>query len=93
MKEASFASSFGCLWLPLRFLSFVGEASHGKILTCDNLQKKWITLVNRCFTCKGDYESTDHFLLHCEFTRVLWDLTISCLGVSWVASNSIKKHL
>jgi len=78
---------------PVKVSFFVWEASHGKILTCDNLQKKGFTLVNRCFMCKGDSESMSHLLFHCKFARVLWDLTISCLGVSWVAFDSIKNHL
>jgi len=39
---------------PLRLSVFVWEASHGSILTCDNLQKKGIVLVNRCSMCKED---------------------------------------
>ena len=78
---------------PFRASFFLWEASHGKILTCDNLQKKGITLINRCFMCKGNSQSTDHLVLHCKLARVLWDLATSCLGISWVASDSIKNHL
>ena len=78
---------------PIKVSFFVWQASYGKILTCDNLQKKGFTLVNSCFICKEDSESTSHLLLHCKVARVLWDLTISCVGVSWVAFNSIKNHL
>ena len=82
---------------PIKVSFFVWEASRGKILTCDNLQKKGFTLVNSCFICKEDSESTSHLLLHCKVARVLWDLTISWVGVSWVgvswvASDSIKNH-
>ena len=44
---------------PSKASFFVWEALRGKILACDNLQKRRKILVNRCYMCKGDLESVD----------------------------------
>ena len=48
---------------------FVWEASWGRDLTLDCLQKKGWVLANKCFMCQKCGESIDHLLLHCERTR------------------------
>jgi len=56
---------------PAKVAVFIWEASHGKILTIDNLPKRGITSVNRCYMCKAEYESVDHLLLHCKVGSLL----------------------
>lgn len=41
---------------PLKVSLFVLQATHGNILTCDNLLKTRNILVNGCFICRGDFE-------------------------------------
>ncbi|RVW35300.1 putative ribonuclease H protein [Vitis vinifera] len=72
---------------------FAWEATWGKAITLDKLQKRGWALANRCFLCLENEETIDHLLLHCSRTRVLWDLLFTILGVSWVLPYSVKETL
>ena len=72
---------------------FAWEASWGRVLTLDHLQKSGWALANKCFLCQKCGESIDHLLLHCERTREMWTLLLSFFGVSWVFPLSVKKTL
>ncbi|WJZ80362.1 hypothetical protein VitviT2T_000290 [Vitis vinifera] len=72
---------------------FVWEATWGKALTLDKVQKRGWALANRCFLCLENEETIDHLLLHCSRTKVLWDLLFTFFGVSWVLPYSVKETL
>ena len=72
---------------------FAWEASWGRVLTLDRLQKRGWALANRCFLCQTCGESIDHLFLHCERTREVRMLLLSFFGVSWVFSYSVKETL
>ena len=63
---------------------FAWEASWGRVLTLDHLQKRGWALTNRSFLCHTCEESIDHFLINCEKTREVWILLLSFFGVSCV---------
>ena len=62
-------SKDGNFWVQPKISLFVWEASWGKALTLDQIQKKGWALGNRCFLCQVCEETIDHLLLHCERTR------------------------
>lgn len=49
-------------------------------MTQDNVLKRGNVIVYRCLMCKKDWKSIDHWLLHYEFARDLWDVVH---GFSW----------
>ena len=53
-------------------VSFLGwEATWGRALTLDQIQKRGWLLANRCYLRQMHEESVDHILLHCDKTRTL----------------------
>jgi hypothetical protein len=74
---------------PPRAAFFVWSAAIGKILTLDNLRKRQVVVVNRCFMCKKDGESIDHLLLHCKVAHALWCNIFSRLDLSWFMFSSV----
>ena len=74
---------------PPRVSFFIWVAALGKILTAENLQRRHIILVSWCCLCKMDGESVDHLLLHCPFSREIWDMFFALFGVHWVMPGKI----
>jgi hypothetical protein len=67
---------------PTRAAFFVWSVALRKILTLDNLRKRQVVVINRCFMCKKDGELVDHLLLHCKVAHALWCNMFSRLGLS-----------
>ena len=57
--------------IPKRVAFFLWTATHGQILTLDNLMLKSHPLADKCCMCCCDGESVDHLLLHCPVTHSL----------------------
>ena len=68
--------------VPPKVAFFAWEASWGKVLTLEQLQRREYSLANRCFLCLSKVGTMDHLLLHCVKTWVLWNLLFSLFGVA-----------
>ncbi|RVW97682.1 putative ribonuclease H protein [Vitis vinifera] len=58
--------------VPTKILFFAWEATWGKVLMLDRLQKRGWHLPNRCFLCGCEEETVNHILIHCIVAKVLW---------------------
>ena len=64
---------------PLKVFSFVWEASQGRTLTCDYLQRG-VKYLSTGASCAKAIWKPQTILLHCAIARNLWELALSCLG-------------
>ena len=79
--------------VPTKTTFFAWEATYGKILTLDKLQRRGWHLPNRCYLCGQDEESAHHILLHCSVVSHLWVLFLPLIGLSWVFPKTVKEAL
>ena len=79
--------------MPPKVAFFAWEASWGKVLTLEQLQRREYSLANKCFLCLSKVGTMDHLLLHCVKTWVLWNLLFSLFGVDWTLSCIVKETL
>ncbi|RVW55855.1 Transmembrane emp24 domain-containing protein p24beta3 [Vitis vinifera] len=59
--------------VPPKVAFFAWEASWGKVLTQEQLQRRGFSLANRCFLCLSEEETVDHLLLHLKATLLGWN--------------------
>ncbi|RVX06497.1 putative ribonuclease H protein [Vitis vinifera] len=57
--------------VPTKVAFFAWEATWGKVLTLDRLQRRGVQLPNCCFLCGCEEESVNHILIHCTVVRAL----------------------
>ena len=79
--------------MPPKMGIFTWKAAWGKVLTLDNLKRRGMAFANRCFLCEEDKETIDHLLNHCKNAKMLWDLFLSIVGISWVFPHSVLHTL
>ncbi|XP_059591088.1 putative ribonuclease H protein At1g65750 isoform X2 [Vitis vinifera] len=79
--------------VPTKIAFFAWEATWGKVLTLDRLQRRGWQLPNRCFLCGCEEETINHILIHCTVAKGLWNIILALCGVQWVFPNSVKEVL
>lgn len=77
--------------LPPKVTCFTWLALNDAILTQDNLCKKKIVLVNRCYMCYQASENVNHLLMHCPVVADIWNCFLSFFGLHWVFPQSVKE--
>ena len=76
---------------PPRVAFFAWTVARSKILTIDNLRRRGMIVVNRCWLCEVDGELVDHLLLHCGVANALWNIIFNRFGLCWVMPGSVKE--
>jgi hypothetical protein len=76
---------------PPRVAFFVWTVVQNKILTLDNLGRRGLVVVNRCWLCETEGESVDHLLLHCVTASALWNAFFARFGLCWVMPRTVKE--
>ncbi|RVW92919.1 putative ribonuclease H protein [Vitis vinifera] len=79
--------------VPTKVAFFAWEASWGKVLTLDRLQRRGFQLPDRCFLCGCEEESVNHILIYCTVVRALWDIVFDLVDVKWVFPGTVKEVL
>ena len=79
--------------VPTKVAFFAWEATWGKVLTLDRLQRRGVQLPNCCFLCGCEEENVNHILIHCTVVRALWDIVFGLVDVKWVFPETVKEVL
>ncbi|RVW52060.1 hypothetical protein CK203_079593 [Vitis vinifera] len=77
--------------VPSKLAFFAWEATWGRVLTIDRLQKRVWQIPNRCYLCGSDEENVNHLLIHCTVASVLWGMVLSLVGAQWVFPETVKE--
>ena len=78
---------------PSRIAVFSWTAAWGNILTSDNLRKRGLPVVSRCYLCMQAAESVDHLLLHCDWAWHMWTTVFRLFEVQWVMPRTVSDLL
>jgi hypothetical protein len=79
--------------VPIWVAFFVWTAVMDRILTTDNLRRRWVIILDWCCMCKNSGESLSHLLLHCSVARDLWNFIFNIFGIQWDMPKDVRDLL
>ena len=84
---------FRVWWHHGEYHFFVWMATWGKILTCNNLRRRWYTIVDWCcmYWCSG--EGVDYLFIYRIEAYQLWSFVFRSFGISWVLLERVVDRL
>lgn len=59
----------------------------------DNIERRSIQLVNRCYMCLQNSKSIGHLFLHCTIVADLWNMFYYIFGLNWSRHTQLKMHM
>jgi hypothetical protein len=74
-------------WAPPKTKFFAWLVTQNRVWTADRLAKRGWPNCGLCPLCKQCVESVNHLFIHCRFTKRLWALVVSWLGISGVDTS------
>ncbi|KAJ9677832.1 hypothetical protein PVL29_022672 [Vitis rotundifolia] len=77
--------------VPSKLAFFAWEATWGRVLTIDRLQKRGWQMPNRCYLCGSEEENVNHLLIQCTVAGGLWGMVLSLFGAQWVFPETVKE--
>ncbi|CAN1338924.1 Putative ribonuclease H protein At1g65750 [Linum perenne] len=76
--------------VPPKIQGFCWMVWHKKITSVDNLQRRGMSLANRCVVCEQEEESVDHLFVNCQFALEVWDRVSSKLSLVGPRLDSVR---
>jgi hypothetical protein len=78
--------------IPLKIKLFTWLAGREKILTWEALRRRGREGPGICILCKRASEDVNHLLVHCDFTREVWNIIFSLSHFRWTGPDPLSQH-
>ena len=82
--------------IPSKVQMFTQLVAHGKVNTCDLLQRRrpnQCLSPSWCVLCKKNDEPMNHILMHCPYSNFIWSKVWAEFGLRWVFPKTAAEFL